>query len=211
VTEHPKVGSVWARSYPGAPEHGREFRVTGVFAREGATYVETEQLDNGAVSRDLVSNALAYAEPVVEDPQAPPAPVHSVSVAGVVVREDGRVLVIRRADNGRWEPPGGVLERGESIEDGVVREVYEETGIKVRVERLSGVYKNMAVKVVALVFRCRPEGGRERLSDESTEVAWLGPDEVVTAMSEAYSVRITDALNGELAPMIRTHDGYELL
>jgi hypothetical protein len=41
------------------------------------------------------------------------------------------------------------------------------------VERLTGVYKNMTVGVVALVFRCRPESGREQLSDESTAVAWL--------------------------------------
>nr|WP_202501749.1 NUDIX domain-containing protein [Streptomyces sp. SID5785] len=144
------------------------------------------------------------------DPQKPSTPLHSVSVAGVVVRDDGRVLVIRRADNGRWEPPGGVLELDEAIEDGVVREVYEETGIKVRAERLTGVYKNMSIGVVALVFLCRPEGGHEQLSDESTAVAWLSPDEVVTAMNEAYSVRITDALNSAAAPMIRAHDGRNL-
>jgi len=60
-------------------------------------------------------------------------PQHSVSVAGVVVRDDGRVLAIRRADNGTWEPPGGVLELSETLEDGVRREVYEETGVKVSV------------------------------------------------------------------------------
>ncbi|WP_409237484.1 NUDIX domain-containing protein [Streptomyces sp. PA5.6] len=143
-------------------------------------------------------------------PHKPSTPLHSVSVAGVVVREDGRVLVIRRADNGRWEPPGGVLEQDEAIEDGVCREVYEETGIKVRVERLTGVYKNMTIGVVALVFRCRPEGGHEQLSDESTAVTWLAPDEAMSAMSEAYSVRIADALTGEVAPHIRTHDGRNL-
>ncbi|MFF9278356.1 NUDIX domain-containing protein [Streptomyces griseosporeus] len=126
------------------------------------------------------------------------------------MREDGRVLVIRRADNGTWEPPGGVLERTEAIEDGVRREIYEETGIKVRVERLTGVYKNMTVGAVALVFRCRPEGGNEQLSDESTAVAWLTPDEAVSAMSEVYAVRITDALRDE-APHIRTHDGRKLI
>lgn len=57
-------------------------------------------------------------------------PLHSVSVAGVVVREDGRLLAIRRADNGTWEPPGGVLELTETFEDGVRREIFEETGIK---------------------------------------------------------------------------------
>ncbi|MDH6517957.1 8-oxo-dGTP diphosphatase [Streptomyces sp. SAI-135] len=142
-------------------------------------------------------------------PQSPSTPLHSVSVAGVVVREDGRVLVIRRADNGTWEPPGGVLERTEAIEDGVRREVYEETGIKVRVERLTGVYKNMTVGVVALVFRCQPEGGHEQLSAESTAVAWLTPDEAVAAMGEVYAVRIADALRDE-APHIRTHDGRKL-
>lgn len=135
---------------------------------------------------------------------------HSVSVAGVVVRQDGRVLVIRRADNGRWEPPGGVLERDEAIEEGVRREVYEETGIEAHVERLTGVYKNMTMGVVALVFRCSPAGGHEQLSDESTAVAWLTPDEVMTRMSEAYSVRIADALTDDQAPRVRTHDGRKL-
>jgi ADP-ribose pyrophosphatase YjhB (NUDIX family) len=65
-----------------------------------------------------------------------------ISVAGIVIREDGRMLVIRRADNGTWEPPGGVLELGEALEDGVRREVYEETGIMGQVERLSGIYQN---------------------------------------------------------------------
>ena len=41
--------------------------------------------------------------------------------------DDGRVLVIRRRDNGRWEPPGGVLELDETFEAGVRREVHEET------------------------------------------------------------------------------------
>ncbi|MFJ2808940.1 NUDIX hydrolase [Kitasatospora sp. NPDC087271] len=138
-------------------------------------------------------------------------PLHSVSVAGVVVREDGRVLAIRRADNGAWEPPGGVLELGEGIEDGVRREVYEETGIHVGVERLTGVYKNLRRGVVALVFRCRPEGGQVRLSDESVEVDWLTPAEVSVRMAEVYAVRVLDALRGDTSPSIRSHDGRRLL
>ncbi|MFD7592605.1 NUDIX hydrolase [Kitasatospora sp. NPDC059812] len=138
-------------------------------------------------------------------------PLHSVSVAGVVVREDGRVLAICRADNGAWEPPGGVLELGEAIEDGVRREVYEETGVKVTVERLTGVYKNVSRGIVALVFRCRPESGTERPSDESVEVDWLTPAEVSDRMAEVYAVRILDALRDDTAPSIRTHDGRHVL
>ncbi|MDH6705885.1 ADP-ribose pyrophosphatase YjhB (NUDIX family) [Kitasatospora sp. MAA19] len=68
-----------------------------------------------------------------------PTPLHSVSVAGAVVREDGRVLAIRRAGNGTWEPPGGVLELTETVEDGLRREIFDETGIKVGVD-MSEVY-----------------------------------------------------------------------
>ncbi|MEV0534985.1 NUDIX domain-containing protein [Kitasatospora sp. NPDC050463] len=138
-------------------------------------------------------------------------PLHSVSVAGAVVRADGRVLAIRRADNGTWEPPGGVLELSESIEDGVRREVFEETGIKVGVERLTGVYKNVNRGIVALVLRCHPEGGTEQLSTESTAVDWLTPAEVSDRMAEVYAVRVLDALRDDSAPSIRSHDGRFLL
>ncbi|MGW4689363.1 NUDIX domain-containing protein [Streptomyces sp. NPDC004244] len=137
-------------------------------------------------------------------------PLHSVSVAGIVVREDGRVLVIQRADNGAWEPPGGILERDERPEDGVLREVAEETGIAIEVERLTGVYKNITLGVIALVFRCRPVGGAEQLSDESTAVRWLTPDEVEQSMKEVFAVRVADALDGTV-PHVRSHDGVRLL
>ena len=58
-------------------------------------------------------------------------PRHSVSVAGIVVDDVGRALLIRRRDNGQWEPPGGILELDEAIEHGLRREVLEETGLAV--------------------------------------------------------------------------------
>ncbi|KOX13195.1 NUDIX hydrolase [Nocardiopsis sp. NRRL B-16309] len=139
----------------------------------------------------------------------PSTPLHSVSVAGAVIREDGRMLAIRRRDNGTWEPPGGVLELDETPEDGVVREVLEETGIHVEVEQLTGVYKNMARGIVALVFRCKPSGGEESTTSEATAVEWLTPDEVKKHMGEVYAVRLLDALEPNL-PRVRTHDGKRL-
>lgn len=137
-------------------------------------------------------------------------PCHSVSVAGVVARDDGRLLAIRRADNGTWELPGGVLELVETPEAGVRREVLEETGIHVEVGQLTGVYKNMTAGVIALVFRCKPSGGTERLSGESTAVRWLTREEVEDRMSEVYAVRLLDALDGN-NPHVRSHDGRRLL
>jgi 8-oxo-dGTP diphosphatase len=137
-------------------------------------------------------------------------PRHSVSVTGVVVREDGQILAIKRADDGRWVPPGGVLELDESPQDGVVREVFEETGVKVRPIRLTGVYKNMRLGVVSLAFRCEVVGGERHTSSESTRVEWVSPSDAVETMPEARAVRVTDALRDD-GPFVRIHNGIRLI
>lgn len=134
------------------------------------------------------------------------SPRHSVSVTGVVVRPDGLILAIKRADDGRWVPPGGVLELDESPQDGVVREIHEETGIKVNPIRLTGVYKNMRLGVVSLAFRCEVIGGEMHTSSESTRVEWISVSDAVTSMPEARAVRVTDALRDD-GPFVRIHDG----
>jgi 8-oxo-dGTP pyrophosphatase MutT (NUDIX family) len=60
------------------------------------------------------------------------SPRHSVSVAAAIVDESGRILAVRRRDNGHWEPPGGILELHETIQAGLIREVREETGLAVK-------------------------------------------------------------------------------
>lgn len=107
-------------------------------------------------------------------------------------------------------PPGGVLELGETIHDGLVREVLEETGIVVHPEALTGVYKNMTHGIVALGFRCRAVQGTARPSAEAAETAWLTVEQVTHHMDDAYAVRLLDALTaGPLT--IRAHDGQRLL
>ncbi|WP_231391570.1 NUDIX domain-containing protein [Nocardiopsis sp. CNS-639] len=119
------------------------------------------------------------------------------------------MLVIKRRDNGNWEPPGGVLELDETPQEGVVREVLEETGIHVEVEQLTGVYKNMSRGIVALVFRCRPFGGVELPTSESVDVEWITPEQVSERMAEVYAVRLLDALDIS-PPHVRSHDGVRL-
>jgi len=136
---------------------------------------------------------------------------HSVSVAGIVVNDRGQVLVIRRRDNGHWEPPGGVLEIGESFEAGVRREVVEETGYRVSVDRLTGVYKNMNRAVVALVFRCTPlDEARRTTDDEAASIRWVDSAEAASLMDPAYAIRVTDALL-DGPPVTRAHDGVRLI
>jgi 8-oxo-dGTP diphosphatase len=138
------------------------------------------------------------------------SPRHSVSVAAAIVNESGRLLAVRRRDNGHWEPPGGILELHETIQAGLVREVREETGLEVEPQALSGVYKNMRRGIVALVFRCRIIGGEPRPTREAKQVSWLSPDQVRDLMDEAYATRLLDALRPGPAA-IRAHDGLSLL
>ncbi|WP_326826656.1 NUDIX hydrolase [Streptosporangium sp. NBC_01756] len=136
---------------------------------------------------------------------------HSVSVAGVIIDDQGRALLTQRRDNGHWEAPGGVLERDEDITVGLLREIHEETGLHVEPVTLTGVYKNMTRSIVALVFRCKVIGGRLTETDETRAFRWVTADEVSSLASEAFAIRVLDAMQHDQAPAIRHHDGTRLL
>lgn len=136
---------------------------------------------------------------------------HSVSVSAVITDDHDRVLVIQRRDDGAWQLPGGILELGETIEAGMCREVAEETGLTVELVRLTGVYKNMSLGVVALVFRARLVDGTPRPTEESAAVGWWTTERVAAEMDETFAVRVLDAFRQDSAPAIRHHDGVRLV
>ena len=137
---------------------------------------------------------------------------YSVSAAAVVVRQDGRVLAIKRRDNGHWEPPGGVLDPGERIEDALKREVKEETGLAVEPQALAGVYQNMRQDIVSFVFRCTTvDETALRTTDEAADFGWLDRQEIQSLVDEAYAVRLLDALDYRESVKIRAHDGVSVL
>lgn len=136
---------------------------------------------------------------------------HSVSVAGVIVDDRRRALLIQRRDNGHWEAPGGVLELEEDVVSGLRREVREETGLDVEPELLTGVYKNMARGIVALVFRCRVVGGTLTETDETRAFRWVTAEEIKGLSVEAFAVRVLDAMQDDGRPAVRQHDGVHVL
>jgi ADP-ribose pyrophosphatase YjhB (NUDIX family) len=136
---------------------------------------------------------------------------HSVSVAGVIIDNQARALLVQRRDNGRWEAPGGILELNEDITTGLRREIREETGLEAEPERLTGVYKNMPRGIIALVFRCRAIDGTPIETDESRDFRWVTADEVSSLASEAFAVRVLDAMRTDGGAMIRQHDGVHLI
>jgi ADP-ribose pyrophosphatase YjhB (NUDIX family) len=135
-----------------------------------------------------------------------------VSVAAAIFDESGEnVLLIKRRDNGKWEPPGGVLELAETIEDGLRREVREETGAEIDIGPLTGVYKNMNRGIVALVFLAHAISEPQDKTGEAMAVRWMSFDALDRLMSEAYVVRIRDALSARNGPpAVRAHDGTHL-
>lgn len=158
-------------------------------------------------------------------PETPPVtatetiPRHIVGVAAVVLEEGGeRALTIRRRDDARWELPGGRLEVGEAVLDGLRREVLEETGLRVEPLHLTGVYQNLRLGPIALIFACRVVGGELRTTAESTGWQWLTAAEFDEVMAPAWAVRFRDALEprsavqgGRPTVPVREHDGTNVL
>jgi 8-oxo-dGTP diphosphatase len=110
-----------------------------------------------------------------------------VGIGAVVVDDCGRVLLIKRATEpmkGHWSLPGGLLELGETLSDGVKREVFEETGLFVEpeaiVEVVDRIYRNSDGKqsqvqyhYVVVDYWCRVMGGDLKPSSDASEVAWV--------------------------------------
>lgn len=143
----------------------------------------------------------------VDDPNAPKANSVVPSVV-VVVRDDrGRVLLIHKVDNDLWALPGGGHDIGESITDTAVREVREETGLDVKVIRLTGTYTNpnhvMAYdngevrQQFSLCFAASLIGGAPREDGvETKEVRWVDPAEIGKLnMHPSMRTRIEHALD----------------
>ncbi|MFD3533523.1 NUDIX domain-containing protein [Streptomyces sp. NPDC058664] len=127
-------------------------------------------------------------------------------VSAVVFDDHGRVLLGRRADNGRWAIIGGIVEPGEQPADCAVREVYEETAVRCEVERVvlvetlrkPVVYPNGdECQFMDVTFRCRAVGGEARVNDdESTDVRWFDVDDLPEMKRFSY-LRIEKALADE--------------
>jgi len=124
-------------------------------------------------------------------------------VTAVVFDDDGRVLLGRRADNGRWSVIGGIPDPGEQPAACAVREVYEETAVRCVPERVVLVqalervtYMNGDIcQYMDITFRCRAVGGEARVNDdESLEVGWFTVD-ALPELNEFGLLRIKQALS----------------
>ncbi|MCD4753712.1 MAG: NUDIX domain-containing protein [Anaerolineaceae bacterium] len=117
-----------------------------------------------------------------------------------------KVLLIRRADNDRWAVPGGYMEPGESLSEACKREVLEETGLTVKIQRLIGVYTSPNIlleypdgnkwQLVVLHFEAIAIDGVLALSNETSEIGYFSQSEAENLqMSSLDQQRMMDGFS----------------
>ncbi|WP_413374732.1 NUDIX hydrolase [Alkalihalobacillus sp. 1P02AB] len=116
-------------------------------------------------------------------------PTHIVAVGGIVEDEKGNILLVKTIHGG-WVFPGGQVESGENLIEALQREVLEESGIKVSVSNLVGVYSNTKIHKgydgitdiptkLIMDFICKASGGELSISEETSESRWIPCNQVL--------------------------------
>ncbi len=125
-------------------------------------------------------------------------PEHPIIGVGAVIVEGGRVLLVRRDTEplrGEWSVPGGMLELGEKLRDGVCREALEETGVTVEpgevLEVFDSIFTDKLGKTqyhyVLIDYLCRPISGVAQAGSDVSDVRWISL-EALPAMGLRESV-----------------------
>jgi len=108
-----------------------------------------------------------------------------LSVYAMIADAEGRILLLRRPAHskhypGQWEPPGGKVEAGETLDAALLREVAEETGLELSIARVIGATESEfpSYRVVHLHFEGRASGVEVRLDKSHDEFAWIPRGEI---------------------------------
>ncbi len=132
------------------------------------------------------------------------------AAGGVVIREGeagAEVVAVHRPKHDDWSLPKGKLEPGESWEAAALREVAEETGLEVTVERLAGVYLKPEVDEIVFSFVCRVVGGALTITDEADRIEYFGLDRLPPNMSRKQAERVADAVRHDTRVVLKEQRG----
>lgn len=126
-----------------------------------------------------------------------------VGTRAVLRDAQGRVLLIRRSDNGHWALPAGALEIGESVVEGIIREVREETGLTVRALTPFAMYTGAAYTATnqwghtyqlhSTAFRIDEWSGElQRVTDETTDAGFFAIDALPQPLTPSVPETLDD-------------------
>src|SRR5438105_11307779 len=122
------------------------------------------------------------------------SPIFRIGVFALIFNLEKQILLGHRRDIDWWNLPGGGMESGETVDEALCREVREETGLEVKVDRLVGVYSKPQKQEVVLTFRCHITGGTLQATDEIRESRYFSPDALPQNTLPKHRERIQDAL-----------------
>lgn len=160
--------------------------------------------------QDIAMEMLAFAtgeSPEQIEPLRAPILSHPTPFAvgdAAIIDDAGNILLVQRADNGKWAMPGGAMEVGETPAQGVAREALEETGVRCEPVALVGVYDSRLWGSVTrhhlyqFVFLCKPLDGGQAASQPSHVVevlgsAWFAEHALPADLDPGHVRRIPDA------------------
>ncbi|EON72741.1 NUDIX hydrolase [Lysinibacillus sphaericus] len=133
---------------------------------------------------------------------------------GAIIEDDiGRILLQKRTDNNIWGIPGGILEIGETYEETVKREVFEETNLILNNVSLFGLYSGKngfaeysngdKVFSVQIIFYSNDYQGTLQINDESSELHFVSRNEIPLNLNPHQAPFIMDWHNGMPTPVIK--------
>jgi 8-oxo-dGTP diphosphatase len=140
--------------------------------------------------------------------------VFTIGSFAIIFDSHNDILLCHRRDMDAWNLPGGGVESGELPTEAVIRETKEETGLKVAIERLVGVYGKTDKDELVFAFVCRVIGGKLSISDEADECKYFEVDNLPPNTLPKHVERIQDAVISNAAPIFRRQvvpSGKELL
>jgi len=131
----------------------------------------------------------------------------TIGAFAIIFDAERRVLLSHRRDIDAWNLPGGGVETGETPVEAVMREVTEETGLEVAVDRLVGVYTNTRRDDIVFTFVCRVTGGALQLTEESSDHRYCALTEMPRSLTPKNVERIREALESGDRPLFRRQSG----
>jgi len=117
-----------------------------------------------------------------------------IGAFAIILDDKNRVLLCHRRDYDLWNLPGGGMHMNEAPWECVVREVKEEIGLDVEVERLTGVYSKRNQNDLVFSFICRVIGGKLTLTDEADQIDYFSVGEIPKNTAPKQVERIKDFL-----------------
>ena len=134
-----------------------------------------------------------------------------LNCAGALIIRDGKILLQRRTDNGKWGLIGGLLEINETYEQAAIREIREETGLEVELTSFLGIFHNHhmvwsngdAAHVICAMFTASIISGEPRIDEESYELRFFGKDEMPELFAEDHIAAVEAYYRGVRFPLFQ--------